>query len=155
MLIVFFDELGLVLRYWVPNGQGVNRILYHRVMILLRDAVRRRRPVQWRARNWALLHDNAPAHNALLVQNYLAQHCVEVLLHPGYSPDLSPCDYWLFAKLKKMTGGHHYANIQQLMTAVDAALNAIPQAEWAAAMARYPVRLRKCIAANGTYFERD
>ena len=29
----------------------------------------------------------------------------ELLLHPAYSPDLAPSDYWLFADLKKMLQG--------------------------------------------------
>lgn len=31
----------------------------------------------------------------------LAKHFVTVLPHPPYSPDLAPCDYFLFPKLKK------------------------------------------------------
>lgn len=102
MLIAFFDEFGMVYRHWVPQGHGVDRFLYRQVMEQLREAVRRRHPQQWRAQNWCLLHDNAPAHTANLVVDFLRDNHVELLPHPGYSPDLSPCDYWLFAQLKKI-----------------------------------------------------
>jgi len=53
-----------------------------------------------------LHHDNAPAHSAALVQAFLgkASH------HPGlsaplYSPDLAPCDSWLFPELKLPSKG--------------------------------------------------
>ena len=48
------------------------------------------------------LHDNAPAHRALVTQKklaYLGFHCLD---HPPYSPDLAPSDYHLFPGLKKI-----------------------------------------------------
>ena len=34
----------------------------------------------------------------------------ETLEHPLYSPDLSPCDYFLFAAMKKSLGGDRFVN---------------------------------------------
>ncbi len=153
MLIVFFDTRGVVLRHWVPNGQGVDRHLYRQVMEDLREAVRRRCPDVWRQKNWCIHHDNAPAHCADLVQNFLRQHGVQQVPHPGYSPDISPCDYFLFDKVKKMISGTHYQTKADLCTAVDAALDQIPQEMWAQAMDNYPIRLHKVIASGGGYFE--
>ena len=153
MLILFFDDQGLVFQYWVPQGHGVNARLYSQVLAELKEAVRRRRP-QFR-RNWALLHDNAPAHRSDLAQRFLQRHGIQQVPHPAYSPDLSPCDYWIFAKLKKMVSGHRYQNVHDMMTAVDAAIGQVTRNEWADAMARYAPRLRKCIAAQGRYFERS
>ena len=153
MLVVFFDCQGLVYREWVPNGHGISAQVYLQIVQRLRDAVCRRRPQVWRTRNWALLQDNAPAHNSNPVQNYLQQHQISLVPHPGYSPDISPPDYWLFNKIKSMTRGHRYHNLQDMMTAVDQAIGQIPQAEWADAMQHYPVRLRHLIQSNGEYFE--
>ena len=46
-----------------------------------------------------LLHDNAPAHKARIVTDFLELEKVTVLPYPPYSPDLAPCDYFLFPKL--------------------------------------------------------
>ena len=154
MLIAFFDEEGMVHHEWIPNGQGIDRHVYLNFMIQLREAVRRKRPRQWADNSWAILHDGAPAHRADIVQQWFTRHRIEQLPHPGYSPDLSPPDYWLFAQLKKMTRGHRYHNLQDLRTAVEAAMNSIPAADFASAMARYPERLRLCIQHHGAYFER-
>ncbi len=75
--------------------------------------------------------------------------------HPGYSPDLSPPDYWIFAKLKSLISGQRYQTVQDLQVAIDNAITQIPQEEFRHAMEHYPVRLRKCIAANGAYFEQN
>ena len=41
-------------------------------------------------------HDDAPAHKSAMVQEYLKESGLDVLDHPPYRPDLSPCDFWLF-----------------------------------------------------------
>jgi histone-lysine N-methyltransferase SETMAR len=40
-------------------------------------------------------HDNASAHNALSIQEFLAQkENIPVVSHPPYSPDLAPCNFF-------------------------------------------------------------
>jgi hypothetical protein len=47
-----------------------------------------------------LHHDNAPDNSTALMQAFLAKHRItQVCQHP-YSPDLAPCDFWFFSKLK-------------------------------------------------------
>ena len=53
-----------------------------------------------------ILHDNASSHKCEVVKSFLASEKVTVLNHPPYSPDLSPCDYFLFPRLKKMLSGN-------------------------------------------------
>ena len=48
-----------------------------------------------------LLHDNASSHKREVVKSFLASEKVKVLNHPPYSPDLSPCDFFLFPSLRK------------------------------------------------------
>ena len=50
-------------------------------------------------------HDNARPHSATLTQEKLAQMYWTALEHPPYSPDLSPCNYHMFAPLKEALGG--------------------------------------------------
>ncbi|GFX04225.1 histone-lysine N-methyltransferase SETMAR [Trichonephila clavipes] len=61
--------------------------------------VKRKRPL---LRNGFLLHhDNARPHIALCVLNVSQRNNVEILPHPPYSPDKTPCDFWLLPQLKK------------------------------------------------------
>ncbi|GFT32608.1 histone-lysine N-methyltransferase SETMAR [Trichonephila clavipes] len=48
-----------------------------------------------------LHHDNARPHIVRSVLDVLQQNNVEMLPHSPYSPDLTPCDFWLFPQLKK------------------------------------------------------
>jgi hypothetical protein len=61
----------------------------------------------WKKKSWILHQDNAPAHNALGVKQLLADECIPVLQHPLCSPDLAPCDFYLFSKLKGVLKGTH------------------------------------------------
>ena len=55
-----------------------------------------------------LLHDNASSHKCEVVKSFLASEKVKVLNHTPYSPDLSPCDFFLFPRLKKRLSGNKY-----------------------------------------------
>ena len=57
-----------------------------------------------------LLNDNASSHKWDVVKSFLASEKVKVLNHPSYSPDLSPCDFFLFPRLKKMLSGNKYTS---------------------------------------------
>ena len=61
-----------------------------------------------------LLHDNLLSIKASIVQGFLKQGNVVVLSHPPYSPDLVPCDFFLFQRLKNifLRGWGVYAALQ-------------------------------------------
>jgi hypothetical protein len=44
------------------------------------------------------------------VSRFLTKHKVTVLPHPPYSPDLCPCDFFLFPRLKKRLKGRRHEN---------------------------------------------
>ena len=69
-------------------------------------------------RGLCLIHDNAPAHKCVLLQDFLKEEKVVQLSHPPYSPDLSPCDFFLFPLLKKTLSGHRYESQSALGSAI-------------------------------------
>jgi hypothetical protein len=101
MIIIFFDARGIVRHEFVPQGQTVNQEIYISVLRRMREALRRRRPDLWTSGQWTELHDNARPHTALSVSRFLIKYNVTVLPHLPYSPDLTPCDFFLFPRLKK------------------------------------------------------
>ena len=56
---------------FIPEGATVNETRYKEILGRLRDSIRRERSELWRRKNWLLLHDNAPAHRSVLVQEKL------------------------------------------------------------------------------------
>ena len=55
--------------------------------------------------DWLLHHDNAPAYKSNLRQQLLPKHKIVQLRQPPYSPDIAPCDFWMFPKLEMALKG--------------------------------------------------
>ena len=85
----------------------------------------KKRPELWRSGEWFLHQDNAPAHMAVSVTRYLACLGWTVIPHPPYSPELAPCDFFLFSTMKKSLKGNRFATVQEVKTDSQEALNNI------------------------------
>ena len=100
-----------------------------------------------------LLHDNASSHKCEVVKSFWASEKVKVLNHPPYSPDLSPCDFFLFPRLKKMLSGNKYTSRSSLGSAIYQCLQQIPKEDYLPAFHDWVKRLQKCVSVKGGYFE--
>ena len=90
---IFTDSKGPVLQIRVPKGSSVTGKFYREsVLNQLVDFYQKCRP-HTGVRGIKLLHDNALAYKSAMVQEYLKEFGLDVLDHPPYSPDLSPCDF--------------------------------------------------------------
>ncbi|KAL4463301.1 hypothetical protein ABPG72_013610 [Tetrahymena utriculariae] len=76
---------------------------------------------------------------------------VTPIKHPPYSPDLSPCDYWLFDFIKQRLGDH--TNEESLFEEVTIILNEIPISEYKKTFEKWIERLELCVKYQGEYFE--
>lgn len=152
MLIAFFDHEGIIHKEFVLEGHGVNGAFYLEVLTRLLKRIARVRP-HLRDRGWCLLHDNAPAHCARPVKDFLARRGVVVLKHPPYSPDLAPSDFFLFPKLKAEMRGTRFQSIPDIQRAVTQKMNQIPKELFADSFQSLYRRCQDCVVANGDYFE--
>ncbi|KAJ4446075.1 hypothetical protein ANN_12767 [Periplaneta americana] len=144
--------LGLMHHEFIPEGRTVTKELYVETLRRLWDAVRRKRPEKWVENNWFLMHDNAPAHRAIIVKNFLARHNITALDHPPYSPDLSPPDYFLFPRLKSHLKGRRF-NAEEVIANATRALRRVSQNGFQACFQELYTRWQKCVVAEGNYFE--
>jgi len=111
----------------VPEGQTVTGSFYLSVLERLWKRIRHVWSEYSAPGSWFLLHDNAPVHRAVAVQEFLVRKQVCVLNHPHYFLDLSPCDYFLFPTLKLPLKGRLFEDVQDIQGAVTSSLRAIPQ----------------------------
>ena len=100
-------------------------------------------------------HDNAPAHTALSVREFLATKQITVLEHPAFSPDLAPSDFFLFSKIKEILNERHFDDIDDNSSNTTAALKAIPQNQFQNCLEGWTRRWHRFIASQGEYFEGD
>lgn len=154
MLVVFFDIHGVLLTEWLPEGATVNQHYYIQVLKTLRERVRRKRPQLYQD-GWLLHQDNAPCHTAINVKRFLAEKNIPVLEHPPYSPDLAPCDYWLFPKIKSLMKGRRFNSIEAAKTRTTELLQVLTSEDLQGCFAQWKIRFQRCIDAKGEYFEGD
>jgi hypothetical protein len=79
---------------FVLPGQAVNGKFGCEVLRRLREKIRHKRPESWRNNSWVLHHYNARAQALLVLRQFLASKNTIVILHPPYSPDLTPCNFF-------------------------------------------------------------
>ena len=110
-----------------------------------------KRPALFKSGQWHFHQDNAPVHNSILVTDYLTKMDIKTVPHPPYSPDLAPCDFWLFPKLT----GCHYETIEEMIEALTKVIDTLAQEDFNGAFQKLLERFNKCIVAGEDYFEGD
>ena len=72
---------------------------------------------------------------------------INTVPHPPYSPDLAPCDFWLFPKFT----GCSYETIEKMKETVTKVIDTLTQEDFHEAFQKL-LEWYKCIAAGGDYF---
>ena len=73
---------------------------------------------------------------------------IKTVPQPPYSPDLAPCDFWLFPKLR----GCSYETIEEMKEAVTKVIDTLTQENFHGAFQKL-LEWYKRTAAGGDYFE--
>jgi histone-lysine N-methyltransferase SETMAR len=82
-------QMKIVHFEFLEQGRTVNQNFYLEILARLREAVCRRRPELW-SDAWILHQDNALAHAAFALLEFLDKNSIMKLNHPPHSPDLAP-----------------------------------------------------------------
>ena len=150
---IYFNSSGSVVQEPCPSGHTLTGRFYkNSVLKKVKEFYNKKRS----SKGWSgvhLLHDNASSHKCEVVKSFLASEKVKVLNHPPFSPDLSPCDFFLFPRLKKMLSGNKYTSRSSLGSAIYMCLQQIPKEDYLSAFRDWVKRLQKCVSVKGKYFE--
>ena len=133
----------------------MNSGFYCEVLQRLREKMRRHRPQLWREQTWLLHHDNAPAHTAVLTQQLLAANKIPVIPHPLFSPDLAPCDFFLFYKMKFKLKGRRFDTIEDNQAETQKVLDTLTEKNFQDAFQKWRRWWDLCLHARGDHFEGD
>ena len=75
---------------------------------------------------WYFHQDNAPVHNSILVTDLMIKMGIKTVSQPPSSPDLAPCDFWLFPKLRVC----FYETIEEMKEAVTKVIHTLTQEDF-------------------------
>ena len=111
----------------------------------------RKRPALFKSGQWHFHQDNTPVHNSILVTDYLTKMGIKAVSQPPYSPDLAPCDFWLFPKHR----GYRYETIEEMKEAVTKVISMLTQEDFHGVFQKLLERYNKCIGTRRDSFEGD
>jgi [histone H3]-lysine36 N-dimethyltransferase SETMAR len=151
MFVVFFMTTGPLLIHQVPTGTTIDALYYrNECLTRLIEKLHKKRPTST-THAVKLHHDNARPHVKDIVIDYLHDQKIKLIHHPPYSPDIAPCDFWLFGYLKGRL--ESYSDPTSLAKAVTKELNSIPIDEYRKTFHKWIERMRLCIENQENYFE--
>ena len=111
---------------------------------------RLKRPALFKSGQWNFHKNNTPVNNSILVSDYLTKMGIKTLPYPPYSPELTPCDFCLFPKLR----GCPYETTEEKKEAVTKVIDTLKQEDFHEALQKLLERY-KSIGAGGEYFKGD
>jgi hypothetical protein len=83
----------------------------------------------------------------------MEENGLERAIHPPYSQDLAPSDFYLFSHVKHSLGGQSFETADELCLVIDAVLRGIEKWTLHEAFLDWMQRLRQCIETTGDHFE--
>ena len=121
----FFIKSALIKPVPLETGATMNASWYDNICLRqVFSAVSERRETGG-LRGLIFQDDNAKSHRAWLTNEFLMENHVEQYENAVYSPDLSPCDFFLFAKLKKQLCGIRFNDDNEMVTALEPAIDSL------------------------------
>ena len=78
-----------------------------------------------------------------------------VVPHPPYSPDIAPCDFALFPKMKLRLKGRRFSSLEEIQKETDVVLRSFGPAFFKDIFQEWKRRWDRCVSFGGEYFEGD
>jgi len=147
MIIAALHQNRIIAYQILPPKTNVNDAVYLEFLeqYLLPEVKR------MRIRSPLIQHDNAKCYKAATVKAFFARHRWTELKHAPFSPDLSPCDYDLFMRLKRPHKGVRFATEDAMITAYENTIYEINRYNEAIGISRLPERWEQVIQNCGEY----
>ncbi|KAA6371257.1 MAG: putative Mariner Mos1 transposase, partial [Streblomastix strix] len=125
MLTVFFGADRIWLIHAMPQKKSVTSITFiNDILTPLLQSVRSSNP---ELKQIYVHFDNASSHNSHATTQFLEENKIIRVAHPPYSPDLSPCGYFLFGYLKRILQGNTFKTVEEAVDAASKILYSIPK----------------------------
>jgi len=87
------------------------------------------------------------------MREFLAHNNVIALPQPPYSPDLAPCNFFLFLKMKLHLKGRRFDIVEEIQRESQNILGRLRGQDFQHAFQQWQRRWDRCVTAQGDYFE--
>lgn len=148
---IFFKSNGPVLIHPIERGQTMDHHYYiNNCLEPLVDEIKCHRPSCGTC-GIIIHHDNGRPHVHKDVISYLVLEGMKIMPHPPNSPDLAPCDFWLFDLIKENLADQK--DSESLRSAVNEFMYSLSKEEYKKTFDKWLQRMQLCVDNEGDYFE--
>ena len=154
MVAVFFMKSGVIKAVPLETDGTVNASWYVNTclpQVFSAESERRKKRV---LRGLIFHGNNVKPHWTWITNEFLLENHVEQYENAAYSPDLKPCGFFLFPKLKKQLCGIRFNDDNEMVTALEQAIDSLTKEDFKNCLEDWFIRMHKCIAGEGQYFEK-
>ena len=92
-----------------------------------------------------LHHDNASAYTAAVTLDFLAANDIQLVTHPPCTPELAPCDWFLFPSVKRQLKGKQFRNAEDARAFSEGVSLDMPQSTWLGVIDGWCEKMVKCV----------
>jgi len=141
--LIFFEQ-----------GETVTQAVYEK-KVLRGEVLRAGREIFGQS-SWIYMQDGASAHTAKATRTWCATNLPDFLEPhewPPRSPDLNPCDFFLWGTLEATVNDEPLRDLAHLKKKIQKAWRELPQETVARACRNILKRLKLCIKCGGSRFE--
>jgi histone-lysine N-methyltransferase SETMAR len=125
MVSVYFSRCGFVSVEFLPMGRKYNSQFFTKIVLpSIEKKLAEYRP-KLRTTAAHLHVDNTKPHTSKMSMEKIEELGFIMVPQPPYSPDLAPCDFFLFSYLKQHLEGNHLTREGEMITAVREVLDKI------------------------------
>jgi hypothetical protein len=150
MMTVVWNPTGFIHLAALPKGAKFNADYY--ISNILTPVLDWRTAQRGATDRKLIVHaDNARPHIANKVKKFFDDNELEMAPHPLYSPDLAPCDLYLFGYVKGQLKGQTFEQEEDLFRAVNTVCETIETDTLASVFRDWIERLEKCVRSRGEY----
>jgi histone-lysine N-methyltransferase SETMAR len=117
---VWWNYEGLIYYELVPHGCMINTEVYSQQLEKMYTVLLEKYPALMNRTRSLLQHDNPHPHTAKrTLQKIEELEGTELLLHPAFSSDLAPSDYYLFCFMAQFLRGKKFQSVADVKVAVE------------------------------------
>lgn len=153
MATIFWDSKGIILIDVLEKGCMITGQYYSELLYRFDKKLKETRP-HLKKKKVLFHHDNAPTHSSGIVAAKLHELRYELLPHLPYSPDLAPCDFFLFPNMKTWLAGKKFSSNEEVIANTEAYFEELEESYFLAGLKKWPERWEKCILLKGDYVEK-
>jgi histone-lysine N-methyltransferase SETMAR len=150
MLTIFWGIDGFhIIHPTIPGKTLTAQILFHEILEPLSETLH----AKSKAEPIYLHMDNCRVHTAGCVIDALPKLGFQILKHPPYSPDIAPCDFYLFSYIKAKIKGKKFSTAQDVMDEVKGVIEGISIETRRKVMEEWIERLETVQILGGEYIK--